>query len=135
MLKRYRDLELDSLTPTKELQELTNFQAKVETRNNQRFRAGGIGCDRSRPLSCFHCFSVFFLHILRMKLSSPEDALQLNSDFKSCYNTHEVVKSQGMLATLQGHSSRYEIMVKRCLGVENVLLVNFYTSAFGKFLT
>ena len=43
----------------------------------------------------------------RVKLSSPEDPLQLNSDFKSCYNTHEIGRAHGILATLQGQTSRY----------------------------
>ncbi|XP_028396728.1 protein HIRA-like [Dendronephthya gigantea] len=48
-----------------------------------------------------------------VQLSSPEDPLQLNSDFKSCYNTHEVSKSHGILATLQGQTSRFSRPVGR----------------------
>lgn len=48
-----------------------------------------------------------------MQLSSTEDPLQLNSDFKSCYNTHEVAKSHGTLATLQGQTSRFNRPVGR----------------------
>ena len=48
-----------------------------------------------------------------VKLSSPEDPLQLNSDFKSCYNTHEIGRSHGILATLQGQTSRFSRPVGR----------------------
>ena len=55
-----------------------------------------------------YLFVVFF-KTYRMQLSSTGDPLQLNSDFKLCYNTHEVATSHGTLATLQGQTSRYKV--------------------------